>query len=115
MRPKFMSCFLALVMAMFLTAVPNTANARSYYTTPGYVYYSLPPGYHYEFWDRGPVILNSTTSELVTIAILQNLFPHHHYHPRFHNGHRYHARPYHRSHRHHERYHRPHRYHRHHR
>ena len=86
MKLKFMACFLA--MALFLSVVPNTASAERYYVTPGYTYYNLPQGYHYEYWNQGPVIINSLTGELMSLAILQNMFPWHpwsvlHYPPHY--------------------------------
>ena len=75
MKLKFMTILLA--MAMFLAVTPNNANSEMYYVSPGYTYYNLPPGYHYENWNRGPVIVNSLTGELVTFALLQNMFPYH--------------------------------------
>jgi len=84
--------------------------APYYQTYPGYptggytesVYYQLPPGYRYEYWSSGPVIIDIATGAIVTYAMLRTLYPHWHwyrdYHPRFYRDWRI---PAHRAHWHH--------------
>ena len=78
---------IAMLMALLLVQGCVYRTYGSYYDPGGYEYYDLPSGYHYEYRDNGPVIVEKLTGALVTIAALRLLFPRHHWRRMYHEPH----------------------------
>ena len=65
-----------LALAMLVAIMCVSSHAYAWYEE-SYSYYSLPPGYHYEYRDIGTVIVEDLTGALMSYAILRALFPYH--------------------------------------
>ena len=86
----------AMVLAIALLGMQGCVYYQSgyasdfgYYGGTGvYEYYNLPTGYHYEHWGtRGPVIIETLTGAVVTMALLRSMYPHHHWHHMYNEPH----------------------------